>query len=250
MKHALNAPSWFDVMAPDLEGARKFYGPLFGWEFHDSGEAMGHYTMCLLDGKAAAGMGPRPPGGPTNGAWTMYFNVADISATAAAIAAHGGTIAMGPMAVAEQGHMAIAVDPTGAAFGLWQSGEHTGAGVKSQHGAMGWQEAHGVDGPRARDFYASVFGFEPVPVPGIEYWIMQQGDAQLCGVMQDLHMPPGVPPHWLVYFDVRDADAAVAQIAATGGKVYTPPFDTPHGRMALVADPFGAVFAIIQPPTA
>jgi uncharacterized protein len=57
---------------------------------------------------------------------------------------------------------------------------------------------------------------------------------------------PGTPNHWHVYFGVADADATVAKATELGGSVLVPPFDTPVGRMAVIADPQSAVFSIIQ----
>jgi predicted enzyme related to lactoylglutathione lyase len=63
-----------------------------------------------------------------------------------------------------------------------------------------------------------------------------------------LTMPPewaGVPPHWLIYFAVEDADAAAARAADLGGKIVMPPSESPYGRFSVVQDPQGAVFAVI-----
>ena len=59
----------------------------------------------------------------------------------------------------------------------------------------------------------------------------------------------GVPNHWHVYFAVADADASTAKVTELGGSVVVPPFDTPIGKMAVVADPQGAVFSLFQPST-
>ncbi len=247
-KHAYNTVSWFDLMSPEPAKARDFYAGLFGWTYQIGGPEMGNYSMAQVAGKNAAGIGQPPPSSTMPSVWTAYWNVESADATAKSIVDHGGTIMMPVMDVMDAGRMAIAIDPTGAAFGLWQPGRHTGAQVVSQHGAMGWQECHTRDGAKAQDFYARVFKLEPVKVEGMEYWLLQRGPTHLGGVDHDMKMPAHVPPHWLVYFDVDNADACVAKIAATGGKVLMPAFDTPHGRMAVAADPFGAAFAVIQPP--
>jgi predicted enzyme related to lactoylglutathione lyase len=59
--------------------------------------------------------------------------------------------------------------------------------------------------------------------------------------------PAGTPSHWVAYFAVADVDTAVAAAEQAGGRVLTPPFDTPYGRMAPIADPFGATFMLMQP---
>ena len=57
----------------------------------------------------------------------------------------------------------------------------------------------------------------------------------------------GVPPHWMVYIAVANADESAAQVAGLGGTLLAPPFDVAeHGRMAVVQDPTGATFAIWQ----
>ena len=60
-------------------------------------------------------------------------------------------------------------------------------------------------------------------------------------------LPEEVPPHWLVYFSVEDADAAVAKVKSGGGDVRMEPMEIPVGRFVVVADPAGAVFAVMQP---
>jgi predicted enzyme related to lactoylglutathione lyase len=57
----------------------------------------------------------------------------------------------------------------------------------------------------------------------------------------------GMPPHWLPYFQVDDADRTVARATELGGNVVVPLMDIPNvGRMATLADPQGATFAVIK----
>jgi predicted enzyme related to lactoylglutathione lyase len=65
--------------------------------------------------------------------------------------------------------------------------------------------------------------------------------------MNALEMPPEVPANWLVYFMVEDADATVEKVRSDGGSVMNGPIDIPPGRFAVVTDPFGAAFAVMQP---
>jgi len=111
-------PSWTDLSTPDLDGALRFYGGLFGWEFEDTGEQSGHYHQALLRGRRVAGLAPAQPGGPPNAFWTTYLAGADADAHAAAITAAGGTVAFGPMDVFTEGRMLVGQDPAGAMFGI------------------------------------------------------------------------------------------------------------------------------------
>jgi predicted enzyme related to lactoylglutathione lyase len=51
----------------------------------------------------------------------------------------------------------------------------------------------------------------------------------------------------MVYFAVDDADAAATLAGRSGGRVQQPPFDSPHGRIAVLADPGGALFGVLAP---
>jgi predicted enzyme related to lactoylglutathione lyase len=248
-QHQPGTPCWLDLMVPDVEKARAFYGALFGWDFQVGGPETGHYTLGLLGGRMAAGIGQIPPGAGFPAAWTVYFAVNDASATAESIKARGGQVMVGPMDVMGEGRMAIAADPTGAVFGIWQPQRHKGAGVVNEPGSMAWTEVATRDAARARDFYAAVFALEPqkMDAPDLHYWTLHKAQPAVCGVMQMTdEFPKDIPPHWMAYFAVPDTEAAVRTIVERGGAQKVPPFDTPYGRVAVVSDPFGAVFSVIK----
>lgn len=248
--HAPGTPSWFDLMTPDIERARRFYGALFGWTFEIGGPETGHYSMALKDGRQAAGIGSMPEGSPYPTAWTVYFASTDADASAERVKALGGSVMMGPMDVAEEGRLVIVADPAGAVFGFWQPKRHKGAGVRDEPGSMIWCEANTRDIEKVRPFYAQLFGAtaKKLEAPGMTYYTLDQGGPEFGG-LNDMNpfYPPEVPSHWQAYFAVADTDASVKVVTDQGGKVFAPPMDTPYGRMAVVSDPSGAVFAIIQP---
>ena len=146
--------------------------------------------------------------------------------------------------------MAYFADPTGAHFGVWQGRKHQGAQLIEEPGSMTWHEVYTRDLAKARQFYTRVFGLEVkrLDAPGIDYWTLQKGTRTVFGSMQMTEQfPPEVPSHWNTYFAVTDTDAAAKKAVALGGKELAPPFDTPYGRMAVIADPSGAAFCVIKP---
>lgn len=244
--HRPGTPCWFDLMTNDLEGSRTFYGGLFDWTFEIGPEQMGYYTMCRRGDRNAAGMGQIPPGGPFPPCWSVYFCVDSVDETVAKVEDAGGQIIAEPMDVPQAGRMAICADPTGAVFGLWQPGEHRGAGIVDEPGAMTWCEVNTRDAAKAREFYGQVFGATSHQMEGMDYWTLHQGDQTVAGVLQmDQNWPAEMPPHWMAYLAVADADAAAQKIAQLGGSVKVPPFDTPYGRICVAMDPAGAVFSVI-----
>jgi len=245
------APCWADVMTSDALATAAFYRGVFGWDVQDMGEEMGHYMIASVNGKSVAAITPPPPGSEgAPSAWTVYLKSSDVAKTAEAVEKAGGKIAMAPMEVPTQGHMMMAADPTGAIFGVWQPDGMTGAELYAEDGAIGWADVHTHDSAAADAFYPKVFPLtaEPVAESPMSYTVFKAGDDMVsgCAAMGD---DEKMPPYWIPYFMVSDADAAVTKVQQYGGSVMTAAEDTPYGRMSVVADPAGAHFVVIKPPT-
>jgi predicted enzyme related to lactoylglutathione lyase len=246
-------PNWVDLTTPDLAASNEFYRTLFGWEIVDTGEEGGHYGLCMVNGRAAAGIGPAREGSDSPPVWTTYLAVDDAEKTAEAITAHGGMIVMPPMTVVDQGRVAIAQDPTGAYVGLWQADQMVGFQVYNEPGGVGWNEQISRHPDRARDFYAAVFGYTYEPVKGADpYWTFATADGRMAGGLGGMRQdaPADMPAHWMTYFVVASADDAAATVDGAGGTVAHGPFDSPFGRMAAIVDPHGAMFMIGEDATA
>jgi predicted enzyme related to lactoylglutathione lyase len=243
-------PCWADVVTPDLESAKRFYQALFGWQFQSTGPDFGNYTMCLIDGQPVAGITPPPPGADTPAAWSLYLASSDVDATATSAEAGGAKIAMGPMEIPGSGRMMVGFDPTGAAFGVWQGTGHLGARFTGVPGTMAWAELNTRDAVTADLFYRGIFGYEQEQIgdgTNFDYTVWSLGGNQVCGrLAMGPEFPAEIPPHWMVYFAVDDADAAAGRVSAAGGTVSQGPFDSPYGRIAVASDPHGAVFSIID----
>ncbi len=240
-------PCWVDVAVPDLAAGKAFYGAVLGWTFMDTGEEFGHYNMCLAGDRSAAGLGPiMQEGQPA--AWTVYLGSDDADATAKLIRDNGGAVIVEPMDIPNAGRMAIATDPTGAAFGVWQGDPHIGIGVYNEPGSLVWEDARLSDPAAGQAFYTAVFGYRYQPIPGApdDYSTFGIGGDPLGGIGGLMGAPDDVPGHWLPYFGVADADAAVAAAQAGAGSVLMPAEDTPFGRIGVLVDPAGAVFGIHQ----
>ena len=251
--YAPGTPCWVDLATPDLDAAEKFYGPLFGWEIPElpNSAEMGGYRRAKLNGRDVAGAMPlmqegQPP------AWSTYISVDDADVIGRAIQENGGTMVAEPMDVATYGRLAIFTDPEGAFFGIWEPADFAGAELVNEPGTFGWNELGTRDPAAAKQFYGAVFGWEFDEEPSDRvgtYTIAKVGDAMVAGMidMNALEMPAEIPANWLVYFIVTDADAALDEIRSGGGSVMNGPIDIPPGRFAVVADPFGAAFAVMQP---
>lgn len=247
--YAPGTPSWVDIGVPDIAAATVFYRSLFGWECVDQGEEAGHYTMCEIGGKPVAAIGPAMNPGPPM--WTTYLSVVDADATAAAITAAGGTVVMPPMDVLDVGRMAVAMDPTGGFFSIWQPRAHIGAALVGEPGTMCWNELTVRDADTALAFYRQVFGYEVVEVAtgDMVYRELQIDGRTVAGCMQMDESWPEMPTHWMVYFAVDDTDATAARCTELGGTVHVPPTDIPPGRFAVLSDPAGGTFSVLRMTT-
>jgi predicted enzyme related to lactoylglutathione lyase len=233
-----------DLQTSDPDAAKQFYGTLFGWEYDDMPMPQGGtYSMSTIRGKYTAAIAPLPPmqGAPPH--WNSYIATSDVDATAKAVSENGGTVLMPPMDIVESGRMAFVADPTGAPVGFWQAKNHIGSAVVNEPGAFCWSELHTSDTDAASKFYGNVVGWQPEPY-GDDYTVFNVGGTGIAGLSS--MMMPGMPPSWLVYFEVADTDASAAQATDLGGTVLAPPMDIPAGRFAVLSDPQGAVFGIIK----
>ncbi len=122
------------------------------------------------------------------------------------------------------------------------------------HGRILWYELMTTDRDAAAVFYSEIVGWKTqamTEIPGMDYTVWLNSKGEGIGGLMDLPEPArqmGAPPHWLAYIGVDDVDATVAQATELGAKIYAPPFDVETvGRIAIIADPQGAVFGVYRP---
>jgi predicted enzyme related to lactoylglutathione lyase len=243
-------PNWVDLQTSSQDAAKAFYSGLFGWTYDDQPMPDGAvYSMAMLGEHPVAAIAPQPPEMAAAGAppmWNTYLAVDSVDDAVAKAEAAGGKVAMAPFDVMDAGRMAFVIDPSGAPVALWQANQHIGATLVNEPGTVTWNELITTD-PDAPAFYQSVVGLTTSTMDmGDGPYTLFEAAGQMVGGTTPPYAP-GTPNHWHVYFGVADADATVAKATELGGSVLVPAFDTPVGRMAVIADPQGAVFSIMQP---
>jgi predicted enzyme related to lactoylglutathione lyase len=245
-------PSWVDATSTDIAVTRAFYEGLFGWDLTDLGPETGGYTICRLKDRRVAALIPRTEGDPAPPHWNTYIACDDLEATVEKVRAAGGTVAIEPMDVFEEGRLAYAVDPTGAYVGLWQARQFAGAQLVNEAGAWAWAELRTRDVAAAAAFYQSVFEYDVhvEQMGALAYTELRQKGTEdvIAGVldMADGHFPDEVPPHWGAYFGIADLDAGSARVKELGGEQLIDPIELPFGRFAAYKDTNGAAFSLFQ----
>ncbi|MFE6744173.1 VOC family protein [Streptomyces tubercidicus] len=249
------APCWVSLLAHSLPVTQDFYGALFGWEFRPGPQHFGPYSRAFLNGREVAGVGELAPDRHLPVSWTTYLASDDADVTAEQIRSCGGTVGVGPLdADDDTGRMAIASDPQGAIFGVWQGRSMMGTAFTGEPGTAVWNELVTRDTASVGPFYEHVFGFEAEPLSaddpaGFDYLTLHLKDHPVAGIHGvGSALPRDRGSHWMTYFAVSDTDAAARRVTELGGQVLDGARDSAHGRLATVSDSEGAVFTLIQQP--
>jgi uncharacterized protein len=242
----INKPAWVDLAAKDPEAARDFYSKVLGWTFEVNPDPQyGGYALAKVGGSDAAGIGgAMSPDAPN--AWSLYIGTDDIDALAQRVTANGGTVAMAPFDVGDQGRMAVFQDPAGAFISTWQ-GTRMGGFQPQGPNAFGWADLNARDVSKALPFYEQVFGWsiKPSGTPERPYNEFAIEGQSFAGATElDPNSP--APSHWMIYFTVDDVDAAHRTTIEAGGRELVAPLDFPGGRMSIVSDPQGAAFGLMS----
>src|ERR1035441_5447527 len=248
--YAQGTPNWVDLQTTDQAAAKAFYGRLFGWSYDDQPmPPNGVYSMAKLGEGSVAPIAPQSPELAAAGAppvWNTYLAVDSADDAVSKVEAAGGQVAMAPFDVMDAGRMAFVMDPSGAAVAFWQAGQHIGASLVNEPGTVMWNELITTD-PSAVAFYEQVLGLTTsvMDMGTGEYTIFEAAGQQVGGSTPP--QMPGTPNHWHVYFAVADAAAFVTKVTEPAESILVEPCHAPDGRLAILRDPQGAPFSILQP---
>jgi predicted enzyme related to lactoylglutathione lyase len=264
-------PCWIDTSQPDPDAACAFYRGLFGWEFEDvmpQGSPASYFIGRIRGGDVAA-VASIPEGAPAAATWNTYIWVENADETVAKTRAAGGGVVSEPFDVIDAGRMAVLTDPEGAAFNVWQPGNHKGAQVVNEHGSLNFNTLLTRDPDAAEAFYGAVFGWRKLTIPAGVMWTLpgygdhlEEKTPGLREQMAQMAAPDGFidvvaalnliaageepSAQWSVTFAVDDVAATAAKARELGGEVASGPLDAPWARLAVINDPQGASFIASQ----
>lgn len=243
------APNWVDLSTPDITTATRFYRDLLGWTITPEQSPMGDYYIGSVAGHQVAGMmqgGPDQEGMPP--VWTTFFHVEDVDATAERVLTAGGMVLEPPFDL-PAARVAVIADPTGAMFGIISGDAAAGRWLSDEPGSVCWVELMSRDPAAAEAFYAAVFDWkaETQPTVGAMYTtFLRDGDAVAGMMLMPDMVPPEAPSYWGVYFSVTDCAATEELAVALGATVDVPTTPIEPGHFAVLTDPTGAMFQIMQ----
>ncbi|MDA3647583.1 VOC family protein [Saccharopolyspora indica] len=244
-------PCWIELITTDLERAREFYAGLFGWEYRTHSDPVsGEHVIALREGFPVASL--RAASGD-HSTWRLYLASADCAATTAHAQELGATLTVPHNHVPGVGTKAVLVGPADAEFGLLQPEESWQFDV-GLPGTLMWAELVTIKAQTADNFFHELFGYDAEKF-GTEnrsdYSVWYLGEESVLARVSMIreHITASTHPHWLLYLGVDESvgtDELVRTAIALGGRVRVDPYDSSIGRVAVLRDPTGARFAVID----
>ena len=253
-EHHVGKVIFAELVTPDLATAKAFYGTLFGWNFKDiEGDGL-KYAEASLDGRPVAGLIQKdiPPSERRQPAWLTEIAVRDVDAARNTALQHGAKVLFEPHDVPALGRKAVLADPQGAVFALLASSSGDPPDLLADPGEWIWSSLIARDPDTDAAFYQAVFDYEVFDLAAgepIQHLLLAADNYARASVNSLPVERPDEHPHWVNFIRVTDAAKTAAAVLAHGGRVLVEPRPDRHGgKIALVADPAGAVFGLLEWP--
>lgn len=248
------SPCWLELVTENPEPAMLFYQRVMGWEYEERTDSDGQpYYVALLMGEPVAGIRPAARSLPD---WTLYLATGDLTALLKLSDLLGGQTIDTAHGVPRVGLKAVVEAPAGAAYGAVQLAPDWGftAGVPN---SLVWAEFITHLAPQADQYFAELFGYTGRQFgDGVadDYMVWYAGEDSVIGRARMMPgTPPNTPARWIAHFRTpldRDFDDAVTFAHEAGARLRFPAYSSQLGRVAMMSDPTGARFALIDPSLA
>lgn len=239
---------WHDLFTRDVTVAREFYSQLFGWRYQNYTSGAKTYTLLTHNGKSIAGIVELEPGNQNENQWLSYISVMDVKRAFGHVTANGGKVLISPRKFFQHGELAIFTDPEGAAFGVLNSMSGDPEDVLAKTGEWIWADLLAKNPQQLSRFYQGIADYmivDDTRSPEANDFFLRSNGFARAGVSP---LPaPDILPNWLPYVRVENVLDSLMQVTRLGGRTIIEPnpamFDN---KLAVIADPTGAVFGIVQ----
>ncbi len=253
-EHHIGKVVFIELVTPDLAASKQFYAGLFGWTFHDVEAGGKAYAEALLNGRPVAGLFHKnlSSGEHRQPAWLSFISVGDVDTTKKVALQNGAKVLFEPHSLPDRGREAVFADPQGAVFAVLASSSGDPSDVLAAPGEWIWSSLITRDPDNAAGFYQKLFDYEVFELPaseGANHLLLASDNYARASVNTLPANKPNAHPHWLNYVRVEDAVKMTAKVLALGGRVLVEPrIDRQGGKVAVVADPLGAAFGLLEWP--
>lgn len=259
---ALNSPAstehhpgkvvWADLVTPDIAAAERFYGALLGWTFQTIHTGASDYAVAMIDGRPVGGLVQKsiPNGEQRQSAWLTFIAVGDVDAAKRAAVAHGAKVLADARNYPARGRQAVFADPEGAVFAILASSSGDTPDFLAAPGEWIWSSLLSRDPGAEAAFYQQLFSYDVFDLAsddGREHVILSSDNFARGSANAFPDESKRRHAHWLNFIRVASTAEAAAKVAALGGRVLVEPHEDRHGgQAAVVADPAGAPFGLME----
>jgi predicted enzyme related to lactoylglutathione lyase len=253
-EHHLGKVIFAQLVTPDLAAAEQFYAGLFGWTFRSLHGGTTDYAAAFFDGRLVAALTQRKLSSAEHRqpAWLTFIAVHDVDATKNAAVQHGAKVLFGPHDFPDRGREAVLEDPQGAVFAVLASSSGDPPDVLAAPGEWIWSSLITREPDVDAGFYQTLFDYEVFDLPaeaGAQHLLLATDNYARASANSLPVSKSNIHPHWLNYVRVEDVDKSAAKAVALGGRILVEPrIDRHGGKIALIADPAGAPFGLLEWP--
>lgn len=242
-------PCWIELISTDPDRACEFYADLFGWEFEteDFGKKGGH-IVAKREGFPVASIREG-----SRSSWRLFLATEDSDAAVRQAEQLGAEVVVQPDRVPGLGVKTVLNGPADSEFGLLEPAESLRFDV-GLPGTLMWAELVTIKAQTADQFFQGLFHYSAEQF-GTEnrsdysVWYLGEESVLARASMIREFIGSNTSPHWLLYLGVDagiGADELVRHAISAGGRVRVDPYDSSIGRVAVLRDPTGARFAVVD----
>jgi predicted enzyme related to lactoylglutathione lyase len=253
-EHHVGKVIFVELVTPDIVAAKQFYSGLFGWTFRDIQAGGTEYAEAFLDDRPVAGIIHKnvPVSEHRQPAWLSFISVHDVDEAKRIALQQGAKMLFEPHNLPNRGREAVLADPQGAVFAVLASSSGDPPDVLAAPGEWIWSSLTTSDPDTDAALYQKLFNYEVFDLPadeGAQHLMLASDNYARASVNTLPANRPNIHPHWLNYVRVEDAVKMTAKLVALGGRVLVEPrVDRHGGKVAVVADPMGAPFGLLEWP--
>lgn len=238
---------WHDLYATDMTACENFYEAMFDWDFRRTNETVPRVKTIFRKGRPIGNM-IGSSAAPGTSRWLSYISTENVDTTLKLATDNGGAIYVEAKEQPDRGRVAVVMDPQGAPFGLLDSPVGDPADTMIRPDMWLGCELWSLNLKDSAKFYQAVIGYDIKPMKvheTVDYWVLQKQGKRRGGIVGSPWKD--IKPEWVPFISVYDVAALVAKAERLGGRVIIKPdLSVAEGRVAVIADPAGAVFGIHQ----